>query len=233
MALTNSYTSMQLLKKLFPSMEDFNKNVIENPRNLSSVKDRADLYGDKVSKFLSEASSDFNMGWGTVLTIPGFSTDRSGYIQIFLPASTIRSGGTLIYRISQSSSMQNGWTDWFEIVVADNSPSQLVNLDVGLSSPFYQLEDGLRVTKERNVVHLNGGLQHGINLKYQNIAKVPPGYEPKYKTPLHGFYSKASGEFVSIPLLLKPDGYIVMMGDRNDPATPTNMYVSGTWNIKS
>ncbi|MEG7906033.1 hypothetical protein J0816_29065 [Bacillus paranthracis] len=116
---------------------------------------------------------------------------------------------------------------------SDDSTSRLVNLDVGLSSPFYQLEDGLRVTKQGNIIHLNGGLQHGINLKYQNIAKVPPGYEPKYKTPLHGFYSKASGEFVSIPLLLKPDGYIVMMGDRNDPATPTNMYVSGTWNIKS
>ncbi|MES5849439.1 MULTISPECIES: hypothetical protein [unclassified Bacillus cereus group] len=116
---------------------------------------------------------------------------------------------------------------------SDDSTSRLVNLDVGLSSPFYQLEDGLRVTKQGNIIHLNGGLQHGINLKYQNIAKVPPGYEPKYKTPLHGFYNKASGEFVSIPLLLKPDGYIVMMGDRNDPATPTNMYVSGTWNIKS
>ncbi|TKI85422.1 hypothetical protein [Bacillus mycoides] len=114
----------------------------------------------------------------------------------------------------------------------DDSKSIQVSLDTGISSPFYHFEEGLRVTKEGNNITINGTLQHGHNGKYLNIAKVPPGYEPKYKTLLSGAYSQADGVFISIPLVVKPDGYIVMMNDRINTANPTNMYVSGSWILK-
>lgn len=114
----------------------------------------------------------------------------------------------------------------------DETRSVQVITDIGISSPFYHYEDGVRVCKTGDTVTINGTFQHGSNARYANIAKVPSGYEPKYKSGLIGFYGKGDGTFVMIPLVVKPDGYIIMMNERTEPFNPVTMYVTGTWSIK-
>lgn len=241
MALINSYASISMLKKLFPAIEDFNKIVIEKPRNWRSINDRADLYGDNVSKFLSEASSDFNMGWGTVLTIPGFNSDRSGYVQLFLPASTVRTGGTLIYRISQSSSMKNGWTDWFELVTdkkadktywkKETGGTVLVTLDP--VTKYYHQGAGLLTTKRGDLVTLTGDLLHGDAGMYKIVGKVGAGYEPIYDTVVSGMYSRNDGTYGYMPMIVNTKGEIIQMDIRRNQALDNvNTKISGTWQTK-
>lgn len=114
----------------------------------------------------------------------------------------------------------------------DESKSVQVITDIGISSPFYHYEGGVRVCKTGDIVTINGTFQGGSNERYSNIAKVPSGYEPKYKTGLIGFYGKGDGTFVTIPLVLKPDGYIIMMNARTDTFNPSTMYITGTWSTK-